>query len=48
MRERLRVSNIIDGDEINFGVAETCAKDVAPDAPETIDCVVSHRKTLKG
>jgi hypothetical protein len=37
MRERLRVRNIIDGDEINFRIAEACAKDITSDASETID-----------
>jgi hypothetical protein len=37
MRERLRIRQIIDGDEIYILIAESCAQDVAPDSSETID-----------
>jgi hypothetical protein len=37
VRERLRVRDVVDGDEINLPVSERGAQDIAPDAPETVD-----------
>src|SRR6266508_4387976 len=37
MRQRSRISYVIDGDEVYVFVAERCAKDVAADTTEPID-----------
>jgi hypothetical protein len=47
MSEGVRVSEIIDGEDLLDLFLRHRAKDVASDAPETVDCVVGHRKELK-
>ena len=37
MRQRLRIGNIVDGDEVDILVAQRGAKDVAADAAKSID-----------
>jgi hypothetical protein len=46
----MRVSEIVDGEDLLELFLRHGAKDVASDAPETVDCVSGHKKvkTLKG
>src|SRR5205823_14082865 len=49
MSEGVRVSEIIDGEDLLDLFLRHGAKDVASDAPETVNCVVGHRKvSVKG
>src|SRR5438034_11244104 len=47
--EGVRVSEIIDGEDLLDLLLRHGAKDVASDAPETVNCVVGHSKvSVKG
>ena len=47
MRERVRVGEIVDRANALDLFLRHGAQDVAPDAPEAVDCVVSHKKKVK-
>jgi len=48
MGQRVRVSEIVDRENALDLFLWHGAKDVAPDAPETVDSKISHRKKLEG
>jgi acyl-CoA thioesterase I len=47
MGQSMRISEIIDGEDLLDLFLRHGAKDVASDAPETVDCVVGHKGKLK-
>src|SRR6266480_5358922 len=47
MRQSMRVSEIVDGEDLLDLFLCHGAKDVASDAPETVDCVIGHKRKLK-
>src|SRR5713101_5441947 len=47
MGQSARVSEIIDGEDLLDLFLRHGAKDVASDAPETVDCVIGHKGKLK-
>jgi acyl-CoA thioesterase I len=47
MSQSMRVREIIDGEDLLDLFLRHGAKDVASDAPETVDCVVGHKGKLK-
>ena len=47
MGQGMRVSEIIDSDDLLDLFLRHRAKDVASDAPETVDCVIGHKGKLK-
>ena len=49
MGQSMRVGQIIDGEDLLDLFLRHGAKDIASDAPETVNCVVGHRKvSVKG
>src|SRR5205814_10284864 len=47
MRQSMRVSEIVDGEDLLDLFLCHGAKDVASDAPETVDCVIGRTRKLK-
>ena len=47
MRQGMRVSEIIDSENLLDLFLRHCAKDIASDSPETVDCVIGHKRKLK-
>src|ERR1700730_18604447 len=47
MRQSACVSEIVDGEDLLDLFLRHGAKDVASDAPETVDCVIGHKGKLK-
>src|SRR4029077_718219 len=47
MRQSVCVSEIVDGEDLLDLLLRHGAKDVASDAPETVDCVIGHKGKLK-
>ena len=45
MSEGVRVCEIVDSEDLLDLFLRHRAKDVASDAPETVDCVIGHRKS---
>jgi hypothetical protein len=48
MSEGLRISEVVDRNELDIGVVERCAQDIAPDAPKPVnayfDCHVASER----